>query len=139
MTAPEKQTINWPAFNVGKPGIDYTQFNHTFTGTVLTWDFATKSQAEVISMAAKVAKHISGLEKWLEMAKGLVKAVGEKEVTEAGLSKEYAGVGTTIATVSCRERTGLDTDKIKTEMGEEWVKTHSKTTTYYEVRFKEAK
>jgi hypothetical protein len=135
----ERTVINWPAFAVGKPGIDYLPFNHTFTGTVLTWDFATKTPAEVISMAAKVAKHISALEKWLEMAKGLVKGIGEKEVLEPGLSKDYAGEGTTYATVSCRERTGIDTERLKTEFGDAWFASYSKTTEYYEIRFKEAK
>lgn len=37
--------------------------------------------------------------------------------------------------MSLRSRTGLDSEKIKAEMGEEWVANHSKTTSYKEFRF----
>lgn len=37
--------------------------------------------------------------------------------------------------MSLRSRTGLDSEKIKAEMGEKWVAEHSKTTSYKEFRF----
>lgn len=69
-----------------------------------------------------------------------------KEALKARTAKERTRVKNPIstfqgdkfeATFSNRSRTGLNTEAIRNEMGDEWVSDHSSTTDYVEIRTKE--
>lgn len=91
-------------------------------------------------MAAKVAKQIATLDKWLEAAKDVLKlAIVTADTLGVGDSLQISGSGSWGATCSRRERTGIDLEMLKTEFGDAWIAQHSKTTNYYEIRFKEIK
>ena len=98
------------------------------------------AREDIISTAGEVAKQISALNKWLEAAKEVLKqsmiAGGEIQV---GDSLDIAGSNFWGATFSHRERTGIDLDRLKAEFGDAWIASRSKTTDYYEIRFKAVK
>lgn len=129
----------WPTFVVGKPGLDYTGVLIQSEPTLLTWKFGTMTREEMIGTAARLAKHIAGLEKWLEAVKEILKAQAILMVPLAGDTKEILGSNSMAATVSHRERTGLNLELLKADYDEAWIAKYSKTTEYYEIRWKEIK
>lgn len=128
----------WPTFVVGKPGIDYSKFRAESQPTVLSWNIADRlknDRPQLLIDCVKVAKQIKELEKWLEMVKEGLKDEYKGSLKEIGMSADLSIGNAKYATVSYRSRVGLDTEKIKAEMGDEWVNAHSKETEYYEVRW----
>lgn len=134
-----KLLIQWNGLVVvGKPGIDYSAYNHKFDGVVLGWQFAKMTDEELIAGAAALSKSISAQEKWLEAVKEILKDRNKASVPLAGDTAEVKGAAGWVGTISHRERTGLDSELIKTTYGDAWYAKHCKTTDYYEIRFKKA-
>lgn len=133
----QKTTLSFPVYVAGKPGFDYSNVEASFNGEILSWKFATMSQAEIIAKLAVVSKYVSMLDKWIETAKEVLKANPIKETIVVGDTKEVAGINGWIATYAHRERTGIDTELLKSKFGDAWFAEHCKTTDYYEIRFKQ--
>ena len=136
-TSEIKPNVVFPVYVVGKPAYDYSPFNIVYSGKLLEWNFAEQSREQIINTLGPVNKFISGLEKWVEAAKDILKEEAKKLNIKVGEQSEIKA-GDWVGVVSHRERIGLDTEAIKAEMGDAWVAAHSKVTDYYEIRFKTA-
>lgn len=135
----DKTKLTFLTYAAGKPGFDYSNVEVVFSGEMLSWKFAEMSQSAIIAKVASVSKYISALEKWVEMAKDILKNDPIKETIVVGDTKEVKGLDGWIATYAHRERTGIDTELLKTKFGDVWFAAHCKTTDYYEIRFKQEK
>jgi len=135
----DKTTLTFLTYAAGKPGFDYSNVDVIFSGEMLSWKFAEMPQSAIISKVASVSKYISALEKWVEMAKDILKNDPIKETIVVGDTKEVKGLDGWIATYAHRERTGIDTELLKSKFGDAWFAEHCKTTDYYEIRFKQEK
>jgi alpha-L-fucosidase len=133
MNAPARPQVEWQVFAVGKPGMDYSIADHHYTGTVLTWKFATIAQKDLIDQVAAVNAEMAKLKKWVEAAKEILKTYAPAMLV--GDTKPVNG-SIWVASYSKRSRSGLDGDAVKAEMGDAWWAAHCKDTEFVEIRFK---
>lgn len=126
------------AFALPKPGMEISPEDCEPQLVVLSWKFATIPQPRLLYLLNRVDAVVKALEKWATAAKEIIKTsvegadsmkVGDQKILEAE-------PGALIPVFTKRERTGLDSEKIKEEMGEAWYAAHCKTTEYFELRFK---
>lgn len=99
----------------------------------IDFNFAEKSEKEMIDSMALVNAQQAALEKWLKTAKEVMKA---RLVAPAKTGEFTQATGTKFeVSFWKKERTDVDRQAIITEMGEEWYAAHCRTTEYYELRF----
>lgn len=135
-----KASISWTVFLAGKPGFDYSTIDVRAIPLMLNWKFAELSNEEIIGTCGRLAKQIASTEKWLEAAKEILKERLLKDRTiNVGSGLEFSGSMQIAATLSKRERTGIDTERLKADFGDAWYASYCKTTEYYEIRWKEIK
>lgn len=133
-------SISWTVFLAGKPGFDYSKVSINTIPIMLNWKFAEQTNEEIIGTCGRLAKQITSTEKWLEAAKEVLKArLLEGRTINVGSGVEFAGTMQIGATLSKRERTGIDTERLKADFGDAWYASYCKMTEYYEIRWKELK
>jgi hypothetical protein len=133
LSAPKKP-ISVNVYAVCKPGTDPDDVHVVPNLIKLGFQFGKMEPGEIVEAIALASAYSKALDKWTEAAKEALKPkleapaeVGQKTVTP-GVTYE--------AHYSLEARVALDQEKIKNEMGPDWVAAHSKRTEYYKLMFK---
>lgn len=140
MTTADLPVVNFPVFAVGKPGINYQQANVQFSPTLLLWNLATQTTTQLEDQLVTVMKVQAQVDKWIEAVKDILKSRSDLPELKPGdqfIPPEPHSSGW-IPTYTKRERTGIDSELLKTKYGDAWFAEHCKTTEYIEIRFKKA-
>lgn len=126
-----KQQAN--LFVIVPPGVTADMVEVEANVQKIDFNFAEKSEQEMIDNMALVNSQQAALEKWLKTAKEVMKA----RLVAPALAGEFTRATGTNFEVNYwkKERTDVDRQAIIAEMGEEWYANHCKTTEYYELRF----
>ena len=115
---------------IAKENLSITRFDPR----LLSWRFASMNLENLTDDIAKTMRFVAALEKWTKAAKeAYSRRLREPEdkltpTIQKGLEFQ--------AIYSKRERTDIDRDRIKTEMGADWYAAHCKTSSYFEMRFR---
>ena len=114
--APTAVSVN--VFAVVAPGLDPARVNLIPNLVKLGWKFGEVPPGELIDQVKLVDDHLKALEKWVEAARGVLKArlpvpelAGQETVTRGLLYEAHYSKST---------RTDIDRDKVKAHFGAEY-------------------